>query len=212
MKIKIYDKTGKETDTLDLKKQVFGKEVNQDLLAQAIRIYQSNSHQKTSKVKSRSEVRGSRRKIWRQKGTGRARHGDRYAPIFVGGGIAHGPKGLKPQNLKLPKKMKKHALASAILLKLQNKNLAIIKDPKNFKPKTESAASFLSKTASHPKNKVLIITHDKQDKLYQAVKNLQHVKMQRANLLNAYNVIANDYLLVTEKALDTIQNRVKTKK
>ena len=100
MKINCYNIQGKEVAKWDFKEAELGKS-SPTLLAQAIRVYQSNSHQKTSAVKTRGEVVGSTKKIYRQKGTGNARHGAKYAPVFVGGGIAHGPKAIRPANLKL---------------------------------------------------------------------------------------------------------------
>ena len=211
MKIKVYDHTGKELENLDLSPSLFGSKPNLQLLTQAIRVYLANSHQKTSKVKSRSEVVGSRRKIWRQKGTGRARHGDRYAPIFVGGGVAHGPKGLKPHNLVLPKKMKRRALASALLLKLKANNLALIKDFAKLKPKTAVLATLLAKIAQHPKTKVLIVADDHHPNLYFSARNLQQVSLKRANLVNAYDIVYSDKIIASPKSFEIIKTRLKLK-
>ncbi len=209
MKVKVFDHTGKELESLDLKASTFGTKPNSQLLAQAIRIYLHNSHQHTSKVKSRGEVKGSRRKIWRQKGTGNARHGDRYAPIFVGGGVAHGPKGIKANNLVLPKKMKRRALATALLLKLKDNNLSLLKDFRKIKPKTSSLANLLAKIANHPKSKVLIIADDHHHNLYYSARNLQKVTVKRANLVNAYDLVLFDKIIASPKSLEIIQTRLK---
>ena len=117
MNIPVFDIKGKELKAWSVEDNVFGK-ANTAILSQAVRVYTSNSHQKTSKVKTRGEVQGSTRKIYRQKGTGNARHGAKYAPIFVGGGIAHGPKGVRPENMILPKAMRRRALAAAMQTKM----------------------------------------------------------------------------------------------
>jgi len=207
MKILVYNTKGDAEGNWELDAKALGKQ-NSTLLAQAIRVYESNSHQKTSRVKTRGEVTGSTRKIYRQKGTGRARHGARYAPLFVGGGIAHGPKGVKPGNLVLPQKMRRAALASAILLKLEGGKVVGLTGVSQADGKTSTSASLLSALAGHPKSKVLVVTNGKTNALYKGMGNLQNVRLARASLVNAYDLVSVDYCLVTKKALDTITTRV----
>ena len=162
VQIPVFDLQGTPLDSWKIEGATFGK-ANSTLLAQAIRVYGSNSHQKTSKVKTRGEVDGSTRKIYRQKGTGNARHGAKYAPIFVGGGIAHGPTGI---------------------LKL------------------------LSSATNHPKNSVLVVTEGRATSLYQSLQNLQGVTMKRSSLVNAYDLVSSDHLVLTKKALDSLLTRI----
>jgi len=196
MNIKSFDINGKEQKAWTIDESVMGK-VNTVLLAQAVRVYTSNSQQKTSKVKTRGEVVGSTRKIYRQKGTGNARHGAKYAPIFVGGGIAHGPKG-----------MRRRALASAILEKLLSGSIVGLSGVKDFSGKTSSAVKLLSSIASHPNNSVLVVTQGKATPLYQAISNLQGVTMKRASLVNVLDLVSSSHLIVTKPALATITSRV----
>lgn len=207
MNIPVYDIKGKAKEAWKIEDKVFGKE-NVAILAQAIRIYISNSHQKTSKVKTRGEVQGSSRKIYRQKGTGNARHGAKYAPVFVGGGIAHGPKGVRPENMVLPKNMRRRALAAAMQSKIADKAISGLIGAEKFDGKTAGVVKLLSIVANHPKNSVLIVTEDKATSLYMGIANLQGVTMKRANLVNAYDLIASSKLVLTKEALDTIQSRV----
>lgn len=211
MNIKSFDINGKERESWTIDDSLLGK-VNPVLLAQAVRIYTSNSHQKTSRVKTRGEVIGSTRKIYRQKGTGNARHGAKYAPIFVGGGIAHGPKGVRPDNLILPKNMRRRALASAILEKLQTGSISGLSGVKDFSGKTGSAVKLLSSIALHPKNSVLVVTQGKSTPLYQAISNLQGVSMKRASLVNVLDLVSSTHLIVTKQALATITSRVASAK
>lgn len=206
MQIPVYDLKGKEVTTWKVEDKSFGGE-SKALLAQAIHVYTSNSHQKTSKVKTRGEVTGSTRKIYRQKGTGNARHGAKYAPIFVGGGIAHGPKGVRPDNMILPKSMRRRALAAAMRLKLAGKAISGLSGVKTFSGKTSQVAKLLSTVAAHPKNSVLVVTDGRQSALYLSLSNLQGVSMKRASLVNAYDLVATDYLVLTEKALSTLTKR-----
>lgn len=211
MNIPVYDTTGKVLKAWKVEDNSFGKS-NDAILTQAIRVYTSNSHQKTSKVKTRGEVTGSTRKIYRQKGTGNARHGAKYAPIFVGGGIAHGPTGVRPENMILPKNMKRRALAAAMQTKLSVGSISGLSGLKDFAGKTSSAVKLLQTVATHPKNSVLIVTEGKASSLYLAIQNLQGVTMKRAALVNAYDLISSTHLIVTKKALSTITSRVLTGK
>ncbi len=206
MNIKVYDTKGKELESWKLEDGLFGNK-NDAILSQAVRIYTSNSHQKTHKVLTRGEVNGSTKKIYRQKGTGNARHGAKYAPIFVGGGIAHGPTGVRPENMILPKAMRRAALASAMQSKMATNAIVGISGVKKFAGKTASMVKLLSSIASHPKNKVLIVTNDKATTLYQSIGNLQGVSMKRAALVNALDLVAADSLILTKKALSTISGR-----
>jgi large subunit ribosomal protein L4 len=206
MNIKVYDIKGKDLEAWKLDDSLFGAK-NDAILAQAVRIYTSNSHQKTHKVLTRGEVNGSTKKIYRQKGTGNARHGAKYAPIFVGGGIAHGPTGVRPENMILPKAMRRRALASAMQAKMSDNAIVGISGVKKFTGKTASMVKLLSSIASHPKNKVLIVTDGVATSLYQSIGNLQGVSMKRASLVNALDLVAVDSLILTKKALTTITER-----
>lgn len=206
MKINVYSVNGKSESTWELDLKVLGK-LNPALLAQALRVYESNSHQGTSSVKTRGEVNGSTKKIYRQKGTGNARHGAKYAPVFVGGGIAHGPKSIRPENLRLSKAMRRRSLASAILTKFNEKSVSGLTNLKAATGKTSTAASLFATVAGHPKNKVLVITKNAQPMLFRMVRSLQGVTIKRASLINAYDLIANDHIVTTKSAYDSLVAR-----
>lgn len=185
---------------------------NDTLLAQAIRIYQVNSHQGGSKVKTRGEVVGSTRKIYRQKGTGNARHGARYAPIFVGGGIAHGPKGIRAKNLILPKKMRRQALKSALAHKFADQSIVGLSGVDKLDGKTSSVTSLFAKIAGHPKNKTLIITHDHNVPLYRSISNLQKIELKNDTLVNALDLVRADFIVITKPALTSLLARATNSK
>lgn len=207
MKINVFDATGKKLSPVEVKEVDFGGKVNKTLLAQALRVYEWNSHQRTSKVKTRGEITGSTRKIYKQKGTGGARHGDRYAPIFVGGGVAHGPKGIKTSKV-LPKKMKRKALASAVLTKLEDNGMSAIDGLDKLKAKSSSAATLFAKIANHPKNSVLVAVNEHQDNIYKATRNLQGITVKRAQLINAKDLLMHSSIVLTKEALETLKNRI----
>lgn len=211
MKLPVFDIKGKSIEAWNIDEKSLGV-VNNTLLSQAIRVYESNSHQNTSRVKTRGEVVGSTRKIYRQKGTGNARHGARYAPIFVGGGIAHGPKGVRPGNLVLPKKMRAKALGSSLLLKLTSSAVSGLETPDKFDGKSSSAAALLNTAAGHPDKKVLVVTEEKSDALFRGMKNLQQVLLKRASIVNAYDLVYFDHVLITKSGLDALIARATMKK
>ena len=208
MKINVYDTTGKAVTPWEVDSKALGA-ANPSLLAQAMRVYGWNSHQKTHKTKSRGEVQGSTRKIYRQKGTGRARHGARYAPLFVGGGVAHGPRGIKSENLLLPRFMKKRALATALLAKLKQGVVVGLHKPSLADGKASSSANLMAKVAGHPKNRVTIITRGKTSNLYRGIKNLQGVNTKRAALVNAYDLVSTGTVILTKGALESMTERIK---
>lgn len=164
------------------------KKVNTKLLSQAIRVYEDRSHPGLSKAKTRGEVSRSTRKIYKQKGTGGARHGAKSAPIFVGGGVAHGPKGVK-RILELPRKMGKAALLQLFKEKVENGKLFIESKTLNVK-KTKEAKILLDKYLGDKswKEKVLIVLDGEGISLGRYFRNLKNVKVIPARSLNVYDV------------------------
>ena len=144
MKIEILNKEGKKIEDIELDNKVFGQEDNPDLIAQYIHIYRTNQRQGTSSVKTRSEVSGGGKKPWRQKGTGRARHGSIRSPIWVKGGIAHGPK-TKDYAKKMPKRMRRKVMQCALSQKLKAGEIKVIDQIKMDKPSTKEMVALLKK-------------------------------------------------------------------
>ncbi|MCE8163536.1 MAG: 50S ribosomal protein L4 [Candidatus Moeniiplasma glomeromycotorum] len=169
----------------------------------AYRSYQDNQHQNTKKVKSRGEVKGSTRKIYRQKGTGRARHGARYAPQFRGGGVAFGPTGIKSQPTKVNQKFKKKVLYSIIGEKLQQKQVRVIEKINLASPKTKEANKLLGILAPQKSNILLILTpQEKNDQIItRSFRNLPAInKISDSQSLNFGEVFKSDYLIFTTSA------------
>lgn len=180
---------------------IFKIKVSDSLLAQAVYVYQSNSHQDTSKVKTRGEIRASKRKIYKQKGTGRARHGALSAPIFVGGGIAHGPTGIRPNRKKLNLKMKRKALVGALSLLQKKKALSLFTPPTGKSIKTKQVKTISNTT---------LVQYQAPQALLKAFSNLNSVKIIPADQLNAYHVLQSKKLLFTPKALEFIKDKLKS--
>lgn len=202
LSIPVYSLAGRAAGTLSLPKEIFGAKVNEKLLAQAVRVYMTNQKNLTASTKTRGEVRGSTAKIYRQKGTGRARHGAIRAPIFVGGGIVFGPKPRKVR-LDLPKKMKRAALLSALSSKAGNKEILGLSGIKRATGKTKEIAKLLNKISGG--KSTLIVTGEKTDNVVRATRNIPGVSTLPANLINAYEILKHDFLVVTKEAVERLK-------
>lgn len=200
MTIDVFNTKGEKTGKMRLPKEIFGVEASPQLLAQAVRVYLANQKKARPKTKTRGEVVGSTRKIWRQKGTGRARHGDRYAPIFVGGGVAHGPRGIL-KRLTMPKKMKKKALLGSLSNKVREKKLLAVEGLEKIKLKTKEMAKVLQKLRKKEIKTLLILKTDEK-KVVRAARNIADVNIAYFNQLNCYQVINSDLIIFSKEALE----------
>lgn len=207
--IDIFSITGTKKGKINLPKELFSAKINPPLMAQAVRIYLTNQRRAYAKTKSRGEVSGSGRKIWRQKGTGRARHGDRYAPIFVGGGVAHGPTGRENWKKALPKKMKKQALASALTSKLKDKEIMVIDGLENIKGKTQEMIKVLDKIGMRRKEKVLLVLSKGRENIIRAGRNIPGVKIAQITSLNTYKILSGGKILFSKEAIKGLEEQWK---
>lgn len=196
---KMVDLTGKDAGSLELPGDIFAAKVNEMLIAQAVRVYLANQREGSASTKSRGEVAGSTRKIYRQKGTGRARHGGIRAPIFVGGGIVFGP---KPQDhsLSLSKKMRKRALFSALSSKNEEKAVVIVAGADKLAPKTKEASVMFAKLSVSDKNPVLFVVSDEAENAKRAARNLAYVTVMPFASLNTYDVMRSKAVVFTKEA------------
>jgi len=172
-----------------------------------VRVYLANQRTARAKAKTRAEVRGSNRKIYRQKGMGKARHSDNKAPIFVGGGKAHPPKGIN-RRLSLPKKMKLSALSSALSTKAQNKQILIVTDFKEVGPKTKKANQILNKLNLKNK-KVTFYLGEKEEKAALAFRNIPTVSLANVLTINPYQVLNGGILVFTKESLKRLKSKFK---
>lgn len=196
-KANVYSAKGIKGPAITLPKNFREKE-NKILLAQAIRVCEDRLHPGLSKVKRRGEVVASTRKIWRQKGTGRARHGARSAPIFVGGGKAHGPTGLKRQ-LTLPKKMRQKALNVALSMKAKNGRVIVVDNISSLK-KTKEAQSLIDRIISKEKKvgkdqRLTFVLADGNSEARLVLRNIEGVEVKAYKNLNAYQVFFGGVLI-----------------
>lgn len=202
--VDLFDNTGKKTGTIDLPEALFGTEVNKKLLSQAVRVYLTNQRQGNASTKTRGEVDGSTRKIYRQKGTGRARHGGIRAPIFVKGGIAHGP---KPKNFELhmPTKMKRVALFSALSAKVLDSGIQVVKDLEKLEPKTKLYASLFQAMGHSDKCDILVVMAKDEKTVVKGARNLEGVCLTAAQRLNTHDVLKHKTVVLMEDAIASLQ-------
>lgn len=208
MEVKLYNQQGKETGTVDLPEAVFGLKWNADLVHQVVTSYAANLRRGTAHAKGRGEVRGGGRKPWRQKGTGRARHGSIRSPLWKGGGITHGPLKEKVFKKKIPQKMARKALYTVLSAKASDNELIVLDDLKFTEPKTKLAAALFDRLAKvkefqslKKSNGVLVALAGKDDAARRAMRNLPYVGIDEARNLNAYEILQYKYLIFTQNGL-----------
>lgn len=190
---KTFDLKGTALKDTSLPEELFGVKVKPTILAQAVRVYLSNQRQSPAKTKTRGEVAKTTAKMFKQKGTGRARHGSYAAPIFVGGGISHGPSGEQNYHLDMPQKMKKLAFLGALSAKAAKGEVKVVTGAEAATGKTKEMAWLGGKT--------LVITSSKLTNFNKATRNLANVQVVYSNLINTYLVLKHRELVVTPEAL-----------
>jgi len=200
LSIAVLDTQGKKKGTMTLPSEVFGEKPNTQLLAQAVRVYLANQRQGSASTKTRGEVEGSTRKIYRQKGTGKARHGSIRAHIFVGGGIVFGP---VPHafTLNFPAKMKRKALAGALSQQFQSGNIVVMDGLEGVK-KTKQMAQALTKAGAT--SGVLLVLADKSAETARAARNIEGVDIAPGNSLNTYTILAHQKIVFMKDAIKRI--------
>jgi len=215
-KVKVYTKEGKSKGTVELPDSVFDVPMNGDLLHQAVVAMQSRQRQPRAHTKTRSEVRGGGRKPWRQKGTGRARHGSIRSPIWKGGGVTFGPRKDRRFAKRIPDAMKKRALAVALSQKLRDEEFAVVDELSVSQPKTKEAAALFSallgaifkETEKKRKPSVLVAFGDKErDHAFRAVRNISHIHALRPQDLSLLDVLEHRYIMFPKDSLDDLIKR-----
>lgn len=203
MRVPVLNVQGEAVQETDLHPEVFGAPVNVPLMHQAFVRQLANARQGTHSTKSRGENNRTKAKWYRQKGTGRARHGSRNAPIFVGGGIAHGP---SPRSYKkqMPRKMQQAALRSVLTVLLTEERLVMVDDLQLTEPKTREAVQVLQNLSVE--GKVLILLAEGNEWLERAVRNLPKVTVLRANYLNVRDALEADYVIMPLSAQTVLES------
>lgn len=199
---KLVNMNGEEVGKIRLSDNLFAIDYNEPLIHEVVVAYNANQRQGTKSTLTRSEVRGHAKKPYRQKHTGRARHGSTKSPEYKGGGVVFAP---KPRDFskKLNKQVKKIAFASALSEKLRQKEVIFLDEFKLAEPKTKEVVKFLG--ALKLDKSVVIVTDVKNEDALRASGNLQNVKIQIADLLSTYDVVANNKIVLTKDAVKSLE-------
>jgi len=193
-------------DTIEVLDKIFSAKINPKLVASVLYKTNANYKGRHAKTKQQNEVKGPTSKIYAQKGTGGARHASRKAPIFVGGGIAHGPKGeLAYKKRKLNKNEKKQSVASLITEKNNNKNLLILNDFNSEIKKTKEMNLIINKLEIS--NSLIILDKNSKDKIEKSVRNIPNVKVTDVNHFSAYDIIKFKKVVFTESSVKELEKR-----
>jgi large subunit ribosomal protein L4 len=204
MLIPVINMQGEKVDEIELRPDIFEATVNIPLMHQALVRQLANARLGTHKTKTRSENNRSKSKWYRQKGTGRARHGSRNAPIFVGGGIAHGPMP-RSYDKKMPVKMRRAALRSALSVKAAAQQIVVVDQLAMDAPKTKTMVQVLH-NLSAVDGKTLILLPERNSSVELSVRNLPTARTLRAHYLNIKDLMSADYLVMPLGALEVVES------
>jgi len=204
MKVKVYNQKADVIEDYELPKEIFGLEINSDLIHQVVLSQQSNRRQNTAKVKDRGEVRGGGKKPWRQKGTGRARHGSIRSPLWRGGGVTFGPSLERNYKKRIPKKIKRKAVLQVLSAKAKE-NLVLVLDKIEIKKiKTKQAVEILNKLFLK-KGSGLIVLPKMEKELIMSVRNIPKTGTIQAKDLNALDLLNYKFLVIPKKSIEIIK-------
>lgn len=199
----VYNKDAKVVGQVELPDRLFNRSWNPDLVHQALRVQEMNRRTPSAHVKDRSEVSGGGKKPWRQKGTGRARHGSSRSPIWVGGGVTHGPSKDKKLTLKISQKMRQAAIFAILSLRLKKGEIKIIESFSIDEPKTKLLAKALTQFFTDKPNVLLILGAP--DNVPLASYNLTNVKVLDPKSLNVYDLLHFKHIVVEKAAIPIIE-------
>lgn len=202
-KVALFDMSGAQIGEIDLNDNVFGIEPNEAVLADFVKMQLANKRVGTASVKNRGEVSGSGRKPWRQKGTGRARVGSTRNPVWRGGGVVFGPVP-RDYSYKLPKKVRRLAMRSALSAKVKDNNIIVVDSLVFDAPKTKKMVEVLK--ALGASNKTLLVTLESADSnVVRSARNIPGVKSLRADFINVYDLLKYETLLITKDAVAKVE-------
>lgn len=201
-KVKVFNMEAKEVGSMTLSKDLFEVEYNEPLIHQAVVMYNANQRQGTKSTLTRSEVRGKAAKPWRQKGTGRARHGSKKAPQWTGGGVAFAP---KPRDFskKMNKQARRYALLSALSEKIRQNQVIILDKFELSAPKTKEVQAFVD--AFKFNGSVLVVNKGNDEKIKRATANLAGLDIEEATDINVYEIVGSKNVVLTQSAIKTIE-------
>lgn len=205
MTTKLFNQSGEEVGKIDLPDRIFNVEINPELLHQAVLVQMANQRKPLAHAKGRGEVRGGGKKPWRQKGTGRARHGSIRSPIWKGGGVTHGPLKEKDYSKKMNKKAKQKALFMALSSKVRDGQLRVVDLIDIAEAKTKVMRGTLMKITDDKRLSILLVQPSSNEKLVKASRNLPFAKTSRADNLNVKDVLEKKFLVLMKDSIPVIE-------
>jgi len=202
VQVPVYNLTGEVVKNVEISDRVFAVPFNEGVVHQVLVAQRANARQGTASTKTRGQVAGSTRKIFRQKGTGYARAGSRRSPLRRGGGIIFGP---QPRSYRqaIPKKMRRLALRCVLSAKLRDGELKILEDLAFAEPKTKKMRQMLDALGAD--SSVLVITNEPENNAIKSARNLPGIKTMPVNLINVLDILSHQMLLITEEAVRTTE-------
>jgi len=203
MQVPVRNIQGETVGEVELRDDIFAIEPNKTVMHQAFVRQMANARQGTHNTKTRGEVRGTTAKWYRQKGTGRARHGNRKAPLFVGGGVAHGPKP-RSYRQKMPRKMRRLALRSALSAKAAAEQIIILDDLQFENRKTRRMLETLDNLEVD--GSAVVLLPEANPNVEASIRNLPDVKYLRASYLNVRDLLGHDYVIMPKAAVEVIES------
>ncbi len=210
MKIKLLNIESSKSETTEISDKIFKLKINHKLVKSVIDWQLNHAKPRLAKTKQKNEIKGSTKKIVPQKGSGGARHASRKAPIFVGGGVAHGPKGANYKIKKINKKVRKLALAQTLSKKNFDKNLFVLSDVKKEIKKTKEFNSFLEK--NNLSNVVIISDTNTMKNINKSARNIKNIKLIYETGANIYDMMKYKNVLITQSSLKNLEKRILNEK
>ena len=206
MKLQVINIDGKKTENIELSDKIFSVKPNKNLIQSIVEWQLNHFKPRTAKTKQRNEVKGSTSKIYAQKGTGGARHSSRKAPIFVGGGVAHGPKGSVYKVKKINKKIRKLGLLHLLSQKNKINSLFVVEDFKTEITKTKIFSKFLEKNKL--KNSLIIFDENSKSKIIKSARNIPNLKIIKQEGTNVYDLLKYKNVIFTITSIKSLQDRL----
>tara|TARA_B100001057_G_C22481298_1_gene806560 strand:- start:104 stop:739 length:636 start_codon:yes stop_codon:yes gene_type:complete len=210
MKIKLLNIDNSKSETTEISDKIFKLKINHKLIKSVIDWHLNHTKPRLAKTKQKNEIKGSTKKIVPQKGSGGARHASRKAPIFVGGGVAHGPKGANYKIKKINKKVRKLALAQTLSKKNSDKNLFILSDVKKEIKKTKEFNNFLEKNKLN--NVIIISDTDTMKNINKSARNIRNIKLVNDSGANIFDMMKYKNVLLTQSSLKNLEKRILNEK
>ena len=203
----MYNSKGEQSKDIELNDAIFATPINKEVVHQVYTAMRANARQPWADTKDRSEVSGGGKKPWKQKGTGRARHGSNRSPIWSGGGITFGPLSTRNYKQKINKKVNKLATCMCLSDKVSDNKMVVV-DKFEFVGKTKEVVNLAKKVLAEVRPTLVVLNEESTDENLKALRNIKNLKIVRAQDLNVLDLMNNQYLLISEEGIKFLEKRL----